>query len=43
MQQKAALWITDAFQTSPSKSIEAIAGLIPIMLHLCKLNGRHYL
>jgi len=43
MQQRAALWITGAFQTSPSKGIEAIVGLIPITLYLCKLNGRHYL
>jgi len=27
----------------PSEGIEAIAGLIPIALHLQKLNGRHYL
>ena len=32
-----------AFWTSPSEGIEAIAGLIPIILHLCKLNGRHHL
>ena len=43
MQQRAALWITGVFQTSPSEGIEAITGLIPITLHLCKLNGRHYL
>ena len=43
MQQRVALWITDAFQTSPSKGIEAIAGLIPITLHLHKLNSRHHL
>ena len=43
MQWRAALWITGAFQTSPSEGIEAIAGPIPITLHLCKLNGRHYL
>ena len=43
MQHKAALWITGAFQTSPSDGIEAIAGLIPITLHMCKLNGRHHL
>jgi len=36
MQRKAALWITGAFQTSPSDSIEAIAGLIPITLHMHK-------
>jgi len=43
IQHKAALWITGAFQTSPSDGIEAIAGLIPITLHMCKLNGRHHL
>jgi len=43
MQCKAALWITRAFRTSPLESIEAIAGLIPIHLYLCKLNGHHYL
>ena len=42
MQQKVALWIT-AFWTSPSDSIKAIAGLIPITLHKHKLNGRHHL
>ena len=43
MQCRAALWITGAFQTSPSKGIKAIAGLIPITLHLHKLNGRYHL
>ena len=43
IQQRAALWITGAFRTSPSKSIEAIVGLISITLHLCKLNNRHHL
>ena len=43
MQQRAALWITGAFWTSLSKGIEAISGLIPIALHLCKLNSRHHL
>jgi len=43
MQRRAALWITGAFRTSPSEGIEAIADLIPIILHLHKLNGRHYL
>jgi len=43
MQWKAALWITGTFQTSPSNSIKAIAGLIPITLHMRKLNGRHHL
>ena len=39
MQQRAALWITGTFRTSPTEGIEAIAGLIPIILHLCKLIG----
>jgi len=43
MQRKAALWITGAFRTSPSDSIEAIAGLIPITFHMRKLNGKHQL
>jgi len=43
MQCKAALWITGAFRTSPSDGIEAIAGLIPVTLHIHKLNGRHHL
>ena len=43
MQYKAALWITGAFQTSPSDGIEAIADLIPITLYMHKLNGRHHL
>jgi len=43
MQQRAALWITGAFQTSSSKGIKAIVGLIPITLHLRKLDGRHHL
>ena len=43
MQQRAALWITGAFRTFPSKGVEAIAGLIAIYLHLQKLNGRHHL
>jgi len=43
MQQRAALWITGAFQTFSSEGIEAIASLIPITLHLRKLNGRHHL
>jgi len=43
MQRRAAPWITGAFQTSLSEDVKAIAGLIPITLHLCKLNGRHHL
>jgi len=37
MQCKAALWILDAFRTSPTGRIEALAGLIPIHLYLKKL------
>jgi len=40
MQCRAALWILGAFRTSPSSSIEAIAGLVPTHLHLQKLSGR---
>ena len=43
MQIRAALWILGAFQTLPFFSIEAIAGLIPIHLHLQKLRGRSQL
>jgi len=40
MQRKAALWITGAFRTSPTGGTEALAGLIPIHLHLRKLADR---
>ncbi|CAA7261896.1 unnamed protein product [Cyclocybe aegerita] len=40
MQQKAALWITGAFRTSPTGGLEALAGLIPIHLMLKKLVTR---
>ena len=40
MQRKAALWILGAFRTSPTSGIEALAGLIPIYLHLKKLAKR---
>ena len=43
IQWRVALWITSAFCTSPSEDIEAIAGLIPIHLHLKKLNGWYHL
>jgi len=43
IQWRAILWIIGIFQTSLSEGIEAIAGLIPITLHLCKLNGRYHL
>jgi len=39
MQRKAALWITGAFRTSPTGGTEALAGLIPVHLHLRKLAG----
>ena len=37
MQHKAALWILGVFHTSPTSGIEALAGFIPIYLHLKKL------
>ena len=40
MQRKAAIWILGAFKTSLLFSIKAIAGLIPIKLHLQKLSRR---
>ena len=40
MQRRAALWITGAFRTSPNVGVEAIAGVIPIHLHLRKLSQR---
>jgi len=43
MQRRATIWILGAFKTSPVKGIEAIAGLIPIKLHLQKLVGRSQL
>ena len=43
MQRRATIWILDAFQTLPSFGIEAIAGLIPVHLHLQKLSGRSQL
>jgi len=43
MQRRAVLWIVRSFCTSPTSGIEAIAGLIPIYLHIQKLNGRFHL
>ena len=43
IQWRAVLWITGVFWTLPSEGIEAIAGLIPINLHLQKLNSRYHL
>ena len=40
IQRRATIWILGAFKTSFSEGIEAIAGLIPIRLHLKKLVGR---
>ena len=40
MQRRAALWITGAFKTSPAGGVQAIAGLIPIHLHIRKLAWR---
>ena len=39
IQRRAAIWITGMFHTSPTVGVEAIAGLIPIYLHLQKLYG----
>jgi len=33
------LWITGTFKSALSEGIEAIAGLIPIHLHIYKLTG----
>ena len=43
IQRRVAIWILGAFKTSPSYSIEAIAGLIPINLHLQKLDSKSQL
>ena len=43
MQRWAMIWILGAFKTSPSFGVEAIAGLIPIKLHLQKLGERSQL
>ncbi|KAJ8075959.1 hypothetical protein PM082_021591 [Marasmius tenuissimus] len=40
MQCKAAIWVTGAFRTSPTGGVEALAGLIPIHIHLRKLAIR---
>jgi len=40
MQRRAVIWILEVFQTSLLYSIEAIADLMPIHLHLCKLSSR---
>ena len=43
IQRRAAIWILEAFKTSPTLSIEAITGLILIKLHLQKLSRRSQL
>ena len=43
MQRRAAIWILEAFKTSPLYNIEAIARLVSIKLHLQKLGGRSQL
>ena len=43
MQCRAAIWILEAFYTSPSLGIKAIASLVPIYLHLQKLGSRFQL
>ena len=40
MQRRAAIWITGAFRTSPTGGVQAIAGLLPIHLHIRKLAWR---
>ncbi|KJA14979.1 hypothetical protein HYPSUDRAFT_208252, partial [Hypholoma sublateritium FD-334 SS-4] len=40
MQRKAAIWITGAFKTSPTGGVQAIAGLMPIHLHIRKMAWR---
>ena len=43
MQRRAVIWILRAFKTSSVEGIEAIAGIIPIKLHLQKLANRSQL
>ena len=43
MQQRAALWISKTFCTSPTPGIKAISGLVPIHLHLRKLYSQFLL
>jgi len=38
MQQRAALWIIEAFRTTPTMGIETIVRLTPIHLYLKKLQ-----
>ena len=43
MQRQAAIWILGAFKMSSLYGIKAIAGSVPIYLHLLKLGGRSQL
>jgi len=43
MQQRAALWISGAFQTSSTTGVKTILGLMPIHLQLKKFYKRFYL
>ena len=43
IQWRAAIWITNAFQMSPSWGVEAIASLILIYLYFDKISSRHHL
>ena len=43
MQRRVALWILEAFYTSPILEIKAIASLVPIHLHLQKISGGYQL
>jgi len=43
MQRRAAIWILGAFRTSPTDSLKAITGLIPIKFYLQKLTSRSQL
>ena len=43
MQRRATIWILEAFRTSPTEGLKAIAGLIPIKFHLQKLTSRSQL
>ena len=43
MQRRATIWILGAFKMSSTEELKAIAGLIPIKLHLYKLASRSQL
>ena len=43
IQQRAALWISGVFHTSPTAGVEVILGLVPIHIFLKKLYGRFLL